>query len=514
MSELPQGWVETALGEIHQDFSLGINPARFPTEEFELYSVPSHLAREPEVLSGTQIGSNKQTVTADTVLLCKINPRINRVWVVRPKTDLRTIASTEWIPFSPQAEINPDYLGYFLQQAVVRDFLAQHASGVGGSLMRVKASTLSGFPFVLAPRPEQDRIVDEIEKQFTRLDAATAALKRVQANLKRYRASVLKAACEGRLVPTEAELARKEGRDYEPADQLLQRILRERRARWEAETLAKMLSSGKPPKDDRWKQKYKEAAAPDTTNLPELQKGWCWATLGQLTSLITSGSRGWGDRYSESGPIFIRAQDIKTDSLILQDVAHVQLPDDREGTRTRIQRSDLLITITGANVTKAAVVGLQLDEAYVSQHVGLVRPVLSETADQIYGWMVSPTQGRAELLRLAYGAGKPGLNLDNLRELCIPLPPAAEQQRIQAELSRIISSVTPLQLGIDSAHRHSSSLRTSILKTAFSGKLAQQDPADERAASLLERIRMDRRDAMAGKVPQQPRPASDLVPVG
>ena len=126
--------------------------------------------------------------------------------------------------------------------------------------------------FVLAPRREQDRIVAEIEKQFSRLDAATAALKRVQANLKRYRASVLKAACEGRLVPTEAELARKEGRDYEPADKLLERILRERRARWEADTLAKMIASGKPPKDGHWKQKYKEPVAPHMTNYPICRK--------------------------------------------------------------------------------------------------------------------------------------------------------------------------------------------------------------------------------------------------
>ena len=83
---------------------------------------------------------------------------------------------------------------------------------------------------MLPPFPEQHRIVAEIEKQFTRLDASVAALRRVQANLKRYRASVLKAACEGRLVPTEAELARAEGRDYERADRLLERILAERRA--------------------------------------------------------------------------------------------------------------------------------------------------------------------------------------------------------------------------------------------------------------------------------------------
>ena len=103
------------------------------------------------------------------------------------------------------------------------------------------------------------------------LDASVAALKRVQANLKRYRASVLKAACEGRLVPTEAELARAEGRDYEPADRLLERILAERRARWEAQ--------------EKRRGKYKEPVAPDTSDLPELPEGWVWAiSLDQLTN--------------------------------------------------------------------------------------------------------------------------------------------------------------------------------------------------------------------------------------
>ena len=143
-----------------------------------------------------------------------------------------------------------------------------------------------------------------MEKQFTRLDAATAALKRVQANLKRYRASVLKTACEGRLVPTEAELARQEGRDYEPADNLLQRILRERRARWETDTLAKMQASGKPPKDNNWKQKYKEPSAPDTSNLPPLPEGWCWALLGQAFGVYVGAtpSRGVPEYWNGSIP--------------------------------------------------------------------------------------------------------------------------------------------------------------------------------------------------------------------
>ena len=118
----------------------------------------------------------------------------------------------------------------------------------------VRKSDVESIPLPIPPLPEQRRIVTEIEKQFTRLDASVAALKRVQANLKRYRASVLNAACEGGLVPTEAELARAEGRDYEPADRLLSRILSERRARWEAQ--------------EKRGRKYREPVAPDTSGLP------------------------------------------------------------------------------------------------------------------------------------------------------------------------------------------------------------------------------------------------------
>ena len=114
----------------------------------------------------------------------------------------------------------------------------------------------------------------ETEKQFTRLDASLVLLKRVQANLKRYRASVLKAACEGKLVPTEAEVARAEGRDYEPADQLLARILSERRGCWENQ--------------ENRRGKYKEPVGPDTTDLPELPEEWVWATVDQL-SIVVSG---------------------------------------------------------------------------------------------------------------------------------------------------------------------------------------------------------------------------------
>src|SRR5437763_6120195 len=130
------------------------------------------------------------------------------------------------------------------------------AEGKGVAVQNVSAKEIEDCTFPLPPVEERDRIVAEIEKQFTRLDAGVASLKRVQTAIKRYRASVLKAACEGRLVPTETELARKENRSYETGEQLLQRILKERREKWNG------------------KGKYKEPAAIEPGSPPIIPEGW------------------------------------------------------------------------------------------------------------------------------------------------------------------------------------------------------------------------------------------------
>ena len=155
--------------------------------------------------------------------------------------------------------------------------------------MRVPEQFLEAQTLPVPPPRDQKRIIKAIDSYFTRLDSVTATLERVRRNLKRYRASVLKAAVEGRLVPTEAKLAQAEGREYEPASVLLQRILVERRRRWEEGKLAKMKAAGKTPKNDDWKAKYREPAEPDTTELPSLPVGWCWATIDQLSRLVRNG---------------------------------------------------------------------------------------------------------------------------------------------------------------------------------------------------------------------------------
>lgn len=160
---------------------------------------------------------------------------------------------------SPDA-CNPRFISLLVQQ-ITRQVLRE---AYGAAQPNISPSQIEQIPIPFPPVEEQNAIVAEIEKQFTRLEAGVAGLRRVHANLKRYRAAVLKAACEGKLVPTEAEVARQEGRSYETGDKLLERILTERREKW----------SGK--------GKYKDPVKPGTAKLPLVPDGWTWLRIDAI----------------------------------------------------------------------------------------------------------------------------------------------------------------------------------------------------------------------------------------
>lgn len=379
---------------------------------------------------------------------------------------------------------------HFMKDAVVGAF-ASASRGVG--IHHLGAKALSDWEILLPPLREQHRIVEAVESYFTRLDDAVATLERVERNLKRYRASVLKAAVEGRLVPTEAELARQEGRDYEPADVLLARILDERRRRWEQAELAKTKVSGKPPNDDRWKSSYKEPAASDPTSLYALPEGWCWARTDQLFGFVTSGSRGWAKYYSEAGSTFLRVGNLDHDSISLDlgDVQRVAPPAGTEGTRTRVETGDILISIT-ADVGMVALVPASVEDAYINQHVALARPVPLLDLSYLAWYLASRDGGQRQFRSLQRGATKVGLGLDDIRSVDVPLPPIAEQQRIVAEVERRLSATDEVSAALRRNRRRASRLRQSVLRCAFEGKLAEQRPDDEPASALLERIKAER----------------------
>ena len=157
------------------------------------------------------------------------------------------------------------------------------------------------------------------------------------------------------------------------------------------------------------------------------------ATIGELATFLTSGSRGWAKYYSEEGRLFLRIQNVKDGNLLLDDVIRVAPPESAESRRTAVQSGDLLISIT-ADLGRTAVVPEGLGPAHINQHLALVR--LSGVDPHYVAKYLASPEGQRQFTRLNREAVKAGLNFDDIRSLEIPLPPLAEQKRIAAILDK------------------------------------------------------------------------------
>lgn len=202
--EVPENWVWVRLGEVNKYISKSVNPISEPDKIFELYSVPSMVDNYPEIIAGSDIGSSKQSVCKKDVLLCKINPRINRVWKVSQFTDNELIASSEWIIIRNN-HINENYLMYCFQSKYFREFMLSNVSGVGGSLMRAQPKYVQTYPIPLPPLSEQQRIVERIEELFAKLDEAKERLQEVADSFAVRKAAILHKAFTGELIGKKIE---------------------------------------------------------------------------------------------------------------------------------------------------------------------------------------------------------------------------------------------------------------------------------------------------------------------
>ena len=392
----------------------------------------------------------------------------------------------------------PDHhwLAWFVNSPEFRYNVALLQSG--STRKRISRKNLATIALPVPPLAEQRRIVAEIEKHFTRLDASVTALKRVQANQKRYRASVLKAACEGKLVPTEAAVARSEGCDYESADCLLARILAERRARWEAQ--------------EKRRGKYVEPSPPDPSDLPELPEGWAWATLDQLATIRT-GSTPLTSKteYYQDGSVPWVTSSALNDPVVSSPGNYITQQAVEEYRLSLYPIHTLLIAMYGEGKTRGKCSELMFPST-INQAIATV--TMEDSADDCRAYSKVFLHGNYEATRrLSSGGVQPNLNLGLIKGLAIPLPPLAEQCRIVAEVERRLSVAQKAEASVEANLRRVERLRQSILKQAFSGKLVPQDRNDEPASALLVRIRVEREASHpAAKIgrPTRPRRSKSL----
>ena len=351
------------------------------------------------------------------------------------------------------ADVDSRYLSAFFQSP---DYWRQIEGGKRGiGQPNVNGTVLGEVQFPLAPPGEQRRIVAEIEKQFTGLEAGVAALRRVQANLKRYRAAVLKAACEGKLVPTEAELAKTGNRKtkFENGEALLTRILTERRQNWQG------------------RGKYKEPAAPNTANLPSLPEGWTWATVEQLSTRVQYGSSAKTNEDSTGVPVLrmgnIQEGKFDFDKLKYLPKSHDEFPE------LLLARGDLLFNRTNSAelVGKTAVFKDTPQPCSFASYLIRVRFGNGCLPDFV-SYFINSVFGRAWIADVvSQQVGQANVNGTKLQALAMPLPPFAEQTRIVAEVERRLSVVEELETVAKANLQRATRLRQSILHKAFAGKL-------------------------------------------
>jgi type I restriction enzyme, S subunit len=369
------------------------------------------------------------------------------------------------------APVHTPWLMHFINAP---QFRAEVASLQAGSTRkRISKANLSTIALPVPPPAEQREIAAAIESHSSRLDTATATLERVQRNLERYRASVLKAAVEGRLVPTEAELAKKECRSYEPASVLLKRILAERRRRWEEAELAKLKANGKPPRDDRWKSRYEEPAAPDTDGLPHLPEGWCWASCDQLLERLLTGPFGSALHkadYVSGGTPVINPQHLQGFRIEPSERVAVSSLTVARLAAFRLDPGDIVLGRRG-QMGRCGVVG-DRESGWLLGTGSLALKPSTGVASSYLAWAIRSPRSVRTLEGESVGTTMNNLNQQVLLGLLIALPPAAEQARIVLAIEQHYSVIDSLDQAASHERISLARLRQSILKWAFEGRLA------------------------------------------
>ena len=496
---LPRGWVLRPLPEIAQ-----INPpldCAVSGDDTPVTFVPMRAIGvegvglvAPETRPYGDVKRGFTAFRSSDVIMAKITPCMEngKTMLVPEVPGGVCFGSTEFHVIRPAAGVNGKYIEQFLLRHETRRDAQRQMGGAVGQ-MRVPAAFLQSLQVPVPPRAEQDRIAEFVDEATLDLDAGTAALQRCQEKLARYRASVLQAAVEGDLTAD----WRKRHPDAEPASKLLQRILAERRRRWEQEQRRAYAEKGKAlPKN--WKAKYKEPVAVTEDGLPPLPTGWAWATLDQLASpeqrAMTDGPFGSNlktSHYTSSGPRVIRLQNVG-DGEFLEADAHISHDHFQALKRYEAKPGDIVFASLGTSLPRSCVLPDHIGPAIVKADCVRFRPSAKVSTACINHFVnANPTRQRAK--RLIHGVGRPRLSLSALRTVAIPLAPLKEQRTIANAIRDQMDGIRKAESALGDELVRATRLRQSILHRAFTGSLLPQDPADEPASKLIERITRERR---------------------
>jgi type I restriction enzyme S subunit len=470
LPSLPQGWVLTKLDELTLKITDG--------EHFS----PKCQASGTPFLSAKDVRDDKENfenaILVDEedaikyrkrcdpekgdILMVSRGATVGRSCIIQSNQIFCLLGSVILIKINKN--ISNSYLLYSLKSHKVYKNLINISGSTAQQAIYLR--DIKNLQIPLPPLPEQHRIVTKIEELFTQLDAGVASLKKVQAQLKRYRQAVLKSAFEGRLTQEWREQHKGE---IEPADVLLHRIIQDH----------KNVEKGK----------RRELLIVDNNDWYSLPSDWIWTNIGTISNMIHYGYTASASQIN-TGVKLLRITDIQNNSVNWNTVPYCEI-DNEVMKKYLLKEGDIVFARTGATVGKSFLITKIVTNVVFASY--LIRILLNEKIRKKYVYyFFQSLQYWIQIHKSKLGIGQPNVNSNLLSKIIIPVSSVEEQSVIVSVIERHFSIADEIEKNIETSLKKAETLRQSILKRAFEGKLVPQDPTDEPASVLLERIKAEK----------------------
>lgn len=482
--ELPEGWAETTVGEVAEDISYGF------TAKATTAPVGPRLLRITDIQHGF--------VQWDSVPFCEIpkgkagNYSLRNGDIVFAQTGATTgksfrirecpeaVFASYLIRVRPSQSTLPEFLAHFFQSASYWNQISENLSG--SAQPNCNASKLATISLPLAPLAEQRRIVAKLETLLGKVDASQQRLAKISVLLKRFRQSVLAAACSGRLTAD----WREENPTIETAEVLLARIKEKRLA------LAKTQKE-KTQIEEVFDERNLRDDEGDV-GLDDIPGTWLSCRIGTMGAVCNGSTPSRKQPEFWDGTIpWVSSGEVRNN--LISETCERITEAGYEGSSVRLlSRGSVLVAMIGEGKTRGQTAILNI-EATINQNIAAA--VLDHgLVASAYLWRWFQLQYEATRER-GGGSGPQALNCQRVRELPFVLPPLPEQQEIVRRVEGLFALADQLELRLAKARGQVENLTPSLLARAFAGQLVPQDPSDEPAGKLLERIRLTRSQANA-----------------
>lgn len=490
--ELPKGWVKTKLGEVCLPVET-LQPGDTPDAEFTYFDIggidnENNRIAETKIVTGRNAPSRaRQAVRKDDILFSTVRTYLRKI--ARVERDYpNPVASTGFTIIRAAEGVYSLFLFY---QVLSEDFLQPlHQLQTGTSYPAVRDRDVLSQRILLPPTREQERIVTKLNSALLAVERANTAARRARERLQRYKAAVLQAAVSGELTRywREAQLKNNKAKS-ETGETLLQRLLVARRDHWEEAELQRLLAAGKVPKDDKWKSRYPEPAKINTENLPKLPRQWTWASLEQITLADRPICYGilMPKQHVPNGIPYVRVKDMKREVLNVGELKRTSPKIAAAYARASLRKGDLVLAIRGT-YGRIAVVPEELDGGNITQDTARLAINPLTHASHVL-WAVRSELIQSYFKRVARGVAVKGVNIADVKLTPVPLPHLIEQIEIERQVERRLKAADRLMVKIDRQLERARATRETLLREARVGRLVPQNPNDEPAAVLLERIR-------------------------